>query len=317
MKKNKKQKPTKRKLNWVIISILILFVCVPTGIFTKLISTEIDPYLLCVLRYGLATLILLPAIINAFKNHRKIMMKSLPVVILISLFASLSNPLHVGAIASSSVSFVYILNLFDPILFAIISLFIVRDRITKPAVIGLLFAILGASVILALPLLTGEGAVYTNGWLPALMVFGSIITGGIWVAKMRKLDESGVPLSAMVGFGFLFTTFTSIGIAINNGGTAVFSQVSNLSGTGWLMLIYLAVVVSVVVRIVRSKAYNNIGTATYASTDYIYYIMAIAAPLVILGETISWEMIVGASLVIIGIIFTRFRSAQLARNKGG
>lgn len=300
----KKQK-IKTKINWLLVGILMLFVILPGGIFLKLTSSEINPYLVAVLRYGIIIIAMLPFMINAFREHSKLLRKKLHIIIPVILLTCTGGPFHVMAIASSSVSLVEIMNLAAPIVFAIISIMFTTDKVSRHAVIGLLFAVLGGLLIIIWPLFSGEGAALMFGWQPILLQGIVIVQASIYTVFLRKMNEAGIPLTSLVGLSFVAAFLVSIPMAIMDGGPGVFSEISNLSAGGWAMIIYLAIVISVVARIIRTKAYENIGTATHASLEYLYCFMAIVAPLFILGEALSIELIIGALLIIIGIVFTR------------
>ena len=296
------------KINWLLVAILVLFIILPGGIFIKLASNEINCYLVTMLRYGIVALVTLPFTIRAIlnKKQRKLLVKKLPIIATITLVSCVSGPLHTAAIAYSSVSFIEIINLAAPIVFTIISILVTRDKLSRYAVTGLLFAVLGGLVIMVLPTLLGTtGAINSFGWMPLAMQGVVIIMASAWTVYLRRMNESGLSMAPLIGIGFTASFLVSIPLAIADGGTEVFSEISNLSINGWLMIAYLAIVITILSRIIRTKAYEKIGTASYASLDYLYYFMAIAAPIIILGEVLSWEMVIGAILIIIGIILTR------------
>lgn len=302
------KKKQKIKINWLLVAILVLFIILPGGIFIKLASNEINCYLVTMLRYGLVALITLPFIVRAIldKKQRKLLIKKSPIIAIMTVLTCISGPLHTAAIAYSSVSFIEVVNLASPIIFAIISILVTRDKLSNYAVTGFLFAILGGLAITLLPTLLGTTSTLSSfGWAPLLMQVIVIIMAAAWTVYLRRMNESGLSLTPLIGIGFTASFLVSIPLAIADGGPEVFSEIGNLSLNGWMMIGYLAIVITILSRIIRTKAYEKIGTVSYASLDYLYYFMAIAAPIIILGETLSWEMIVGAVLIIIGIILTR------------
>lgn len=306
MKKGKKH----FKINWLLVAILALLIVLPGSIFLKLVSEEINPYLVTTLRYAMVGVITLPFIIKAFKDHGKLMLKKMPIILVVTLLTCASGPFHAAAIAYSSVSFVEIMNLSAPIVFAIVSILITRDKISKYATTGLLFAVLGGIVIVIIPLLLGDGAITVFGWQPVVLQGIVIVQAAFIPVFLRKMNEEGLPITALLGISFIGAFLISIPLAIFDGGPAVFSEISNLSIWGWIMIIYMAVIISILSRVVRTKAYMHIGTASYASLEYLYYFLAIISPLLLLGESLSWELVVGAILIIIGIIFTRKHSTK-------
>jgi len=299
------KKKQKVKINWMLVAVLALLLVVPSSIFIKLTSNEVNPYLVTMLRYGIVVITLLPFMIKAFLKNRKLIIKSLPIIIIMTMITCVGGPLHAAAIAGSSASFIEVLNLSYPIIFSIISILVTRDKLSKYSAAGLLMAILGGVVIILLPIILGSGTILTFGWLPVALQGITIVLGAISIVYLRKMNERGIPLTFLLGMGFIAAFIASIPLAMMDGGTSVFSQIGNLSVEAWAMIVYMAVIISVVAHMIKIKAYENIGTASYASLDYFYYALAITLPVFILGEVLSWEVIVGAVLIIIGIIFTR------------
>lgn len=293
------------KISWLLIAILALLLVLPSSIFTKLVALELSPFLLAALRSAIVSIVALPLIISAFRKHRKMILKKLPVIITVSLIACISGPLHTMAIANSGASFIEILNLSAPIVFSVVSILVVKDRLSRYAVAGLLMAILGGVVIILLPLILGNGTIAMFGWLPVAFQGFVIVASAVYTVYLRKVNESGIPLSALIGIGFVITFIVSTILVFMVDGSSVFTQIGDLSLGGWAMVIYMAVVISALARIISVKAYEHIGTATFASLDYLYYFMAIVAPVFILGEIVSWEMAVGAVLISVGIVLTR------------
>lgn len=297
-----KQKYT--KVSWLIIAVVILFVALPAGILSKLLTDDVNPYLVSALRYAIVFIVLLPFIISAFIKHRDKMMKNLPLILVCSIVASIGTPFYFAALSMSNVSFTEVITLLDPIMFAIISILVTKDKISSRSAAGLLFAVLGGLVVMVFPFWFGEGAVVNFGWLPAVYMIICVATTAFVPVFFRKTDEAGIPMTATIGIMFFFTSLTSFIMAVVNDGPEVLLETLSLSLTDWLILIYLAVAVTIVVRFVRIKAYEHIGTAAHAVIGYLYCIACIAAPVVVLGEELSWEMILGMILIIIGMILT-------------
>lgn len=301
MPKNKKQFT---KVSWYVIAIAILFVALPSSILSKLLVEDINPYLVSALRYAIVALALLPFVIDTIRKKRKLVKKKLPAILICSLLPAIGVPIYYAALAMSSVSFTEVIGLLGPITFAIISILITKDRISTQAIAGLLFAILGAFVVIGLPIWLGSGAVITFGILPAVLCLINVALTAFVPVYYRKMDEEGLPMTMTIGITFFFTCVVSFVMAIFDAGPAVLAEITNLTVTNWLVLIYLAIGVTVVVRIIRVKAYEHIGTAAHASINYLYCILGIIAPILVLGENLTWEMIIGGILIIIGVILT-------------
>ncbi|MDR1300653.1 MAG: DMT family transporter [Candidatus Nomurabacteria bacterium] len=300
-----KLRQSNSKFIWVALAVLVMIAVVPNGTFTKLASFELDALTISALRYTMASLLLLPVFIINLKKHGRAVRKRLRFMILMSLPFSLGASLFTMALSLTSVSFVSILDLFSPIVFVIFSALIVKDRITRHAIAGMMLAVLGAVVIVVLPMVIGSGAVIEFGWLPLLLMMGFIIIEGTYPVYLRKVNETGVPIFSVTFIGFVWVAITSTIATFFVHGADSFAKIGELSPTGWLVIAYGAIMISIIARAANIKIYEKIGTATTAAISYLYYFLAILLPVLIFHENLSWEMFVGAALVIAGIFVTR------------
>lgn len=291
--------------SWVLLGVLINVLYLPSLVFMKLIVDDIGPSLMPALRYGLAALVFLPFVVRGVYKHRMVVKKHLLSILLVCSLGAIAPLCYSVALSMCDASFVAVLDMFSPIVFAIISIAVLRDKVTGNALIGLLFAILGGIIIFVLPLFVGTGSVITFGWLPVVLITISIAMPQLSTVFYRKWNEAGLPIMLVVGLGCIAAAIAAIIFTIVSSGPEVFAGIGEIKFEVWLMLLYLGVVSSVILRVSDINVYKRIGTATQATLAYLYYVLAVFLPIVLLGEQLSWEMFVGAVFVLIGIIFTR------------
>ena len=214
-------------------------------------------------------------------------------------------PAYMTALSMTSVSFIAIMDLLTPILFVIISTLVTKDKLTHNAFIGILFAVLGGSVILLLPVIFNWSGVTGFGLVPALLLFVHMMTTAGSPVILRKLNTGGLPLMPILA---IFLTeafiFSSI-LALVMHGPESFTTLATMPTWCWIILPFQAIIITIIFRWLNTKSYENLGTATTASIDYLYYALAIGMPLVLLGEELPAEVFVGGLLIIIGIVFVR------------
>ena len=302
IQKNSKKTPIG---HWLAIGLFANLLFLPSGIFIKLITNEVDPAVFTAVRYSVAFLALLPFVISGIKKHRKLFLKKLPVILVISVVSAITPVLNATALSIANVSFVAVLELFAPIVFAIIAFIIIKEKVSRNSVIGILFAALGGMAIFVLPTLIGSGGVITFGWLPVILCAIVVVMNSIWQVYLRKIHEEGLPLLVLTGISFMFASLASIGVMLSSSVSEAFFGLGELSIDGWLMILYLAIVASGFARFLTVRSHEKLGTATQTTIIYLHYAASIILPIIILGETMSFEMIIGTILILVGIIFTR------------
>jgi drug/metabolite transporter (DMT)-like permease len=86
--------------------------------------------------------------------------------------------------------------------------------------------------------------------------------------------------------------------------------------TDWLLMIYLAIGFCVLLRPLSVKAYEKTGTSTSVAINYLGQVLAVVFPVVMIGEQLTPEMVMGAVLIVIGIILTRRHHTKMNPHRG-
>jgi drug/metabolite transporter (DMT)-like permease len=238
------------------------------------------------------------------KKHWRVVKKHLLVTALLAIPFSLGGPLYITAVAESSASYVSILLLLTPVVFGIISTIVTRDKVTKGSLVGILLAVLGGTLVILMPSLS-EQPVGFVGLSPALLLGVYILLHAAFPVAVRRENESGMPLIMAVAINYFFGAITSIVWAASTVGSGVFDDMAKMNWTDWGLILYLSVGFCVILRGLSILAYEKVGTSTSVAMNYLGQVGAVIFPVLVIGETVSWEMAVGAILIIVGIILTR------------
>lgn len=66
-------------------------------------------------------------------------------------------------------------------------------------------------------------------------------------------------------------------------------------------VLYSALVVALLVRALNVKVYEHIGSAAQGGLSYAEAILAIIIPILVLGEQLSIEIVIGGGLILLGL----------------
>jgi drug/metabolite transporter (DMT)-like permease len=289
---------------WVMISVLTALAMVPNGTAVKLLSQDLTPPALAAIRYGLVAVILMTVFFIMLRKHRKAIKKNLLKIILTAIPFSLGGPLYISAIAESSASYVSVLLLLAPIIFGIFSIIITKDKVTKSSVVGILLAVLGGMVVILLPVLLNNPIGYF-GVVPLIALGIYILMHAAFPVVVRHQNESGVPIIMVLAIQYLFGAVASAIWASLTIGAALFNDIATMTATDWALMIYLSVGFCVILRQLGIKSYEETGTSTAVTVSYLGQVSAVIFPVLVIGEIVSWEMMLGAGLIMIGIVLTR------------
>jgi drug/metabolite transporter (DMT)-like permease len=118
----------------------------------------------------------------------------------------------------------------------------------------------------------------------------------------RRSNEQGIPFTVSIGFmAILSVPILAVGYILTRGGDAMIANVTTLPGEVWLIAAYSALIVTFISRGIALKCYEHTGASVKGGLLYLETLLAIALPLIILGEHLSIEMISGAMLILVGV----------------
>jgi drug/metabolite transporter (DMT)-like permease len=179
-----------------------------------------------------------------------------------------------------------------------------KDKITKNSVVGILFAVLGGSIVILLPVLLNSSVGFF-GFGPLIILAFYVLLHSAFPVVVRRENESGVPLIMVLAIQYLFGAIASVAWASLTVGERIFGEIAEMSLVDWLLILYLSVGFCIILRQISLKAYEKTGTSTTVAVNYLGQVLCVIFPVLVIGEDLSWEMILGAVLIMIGIILTR------------
>jgi drug/metabolite transporter (DMT)-like permease len=88
---------------------------------------------------------------------------------------------------------------------------------------------------------------------------------------------------------------------LTRGGGELVETVSHLPWQVWLAVGYSSIMVSYFSRSLAVKSFEHTGAAVKGGLSYLETLLAIALPLIIIGEQLSVEIMAGALLILVGV----------------
>lgn len=292
---------------WLGVLLVGIVISVPEGTLIRVVGDSFSVSMMTMLRYTVATIFALPFIISALKKHQ-VTPKRLLYMMLLAVPLALDPLISQYVIATTNASFQAILSLSTPIVFVIVSTMLTKDRITRNKILGFLLAVLGGTVMVALPNI-GSGSVTNFGSVPVILMFVQAICISFEIIIWRKENERGTPLVVILGtFYFVWAVIAGI-MALFLGDLG---QIQNLTTNNLLIIVYLGVVTSIIYNGFFNSFYRYVGTTSAATMTYFKKAFTIILPIVVLGETLSWQIALGTLLIIMGVIVVHKKSSILA-----
>lgn len=283
--------------NIVILAIAIIVVTNGASpVFTKIALRELSPEYYSFLRFLVASAVLLPLF---FKSKIKLN-RDLLILVLISLILTLNILAFAYGIKLTTATISSLLYVMAPVLIAIFSYFLIKEKITYLKIVGILLGILGAGLVIILPVIQRGNPFAGNLWGNVLILIG-VFSTALYTTISKRLHVKFSPIQVTTVFS-LTTCLTMLFLSIPE----VLSKpnlVFNLSNQALFAVLYVGAVCTAIFYLLYQYAIKH-GSPLVASTVlFLLPFSTITWAGIILGERLTWLLVIGAMLVLLGTYF--------------
>lgn len=260
--------------------------------------SQFDPYVFIGLRLTIAAAIF--ATIYLFSSQRKwsrdpILWRNATIAGIFGIVIPFSG--FIGALQFQSAGLTSLLVTTSPILTVTVAHFLLPDaRLKRPTLIGVLVALSGALIIVSrgesgLPDITRANPI---GYL---MIFGALLSDTFTAIFIRKKMQ-GTNTFDVTSIRLLVAAIVILPLALWRN-PPDFSAITNM---GWGALVFTSVVSTAVAQQLAFYIIRTFGTTSIAMVGYVVPLVAIISGVLILGETITWGMVLGMVLIVSGVL---------------
>lgn len=224
-------------------------------------------------------------------------------------FLSIALLSYTLAIYHSQASYVSILTMLTPITLILISARYFSEKINRRKVAGIALAMIGALVVVSLPLMA-TGNVTTAAYpLATALTLLNCVTFALTYIYMRKANEAGMPMMGVLGIISFIRAAVTAPLFLLFGDTARMPNDPSF----FMAVFYSAIGVSVVFRAILVSAYERIGAVSTAAVQYIETLASVVIPVLIISEKLSLEMIAGGLMILAGVYFIESKEAKVGK----
>lgn len=305
---------TKKRYAWLIVALLSIMLAAPNGTIIKQAFTETEPAIYNVLRFGIISAIALPYVIA---NRKKISKRGLRHSLKFGVFLSIAVLSYLSAVDISQASYVALITMLTPLVFVVYAIKLDKQRVSRRSVMGLLIAAVGGLLVVALPLMLHRPAALVFYPLATLLAFVNVFTFPLATLNSKKAHDAKVTMFMSFGISSMVVFIVSLAFAAV---TVDHSDAAVISRSTWLAVLYSGLVVALIARILNVLSYERLGAATNSLFAYIETLMAVVIPMLVLGERLSWELLFGVILILIGVFIvenhriTQHKHAHITRH---
>lgn len=200
-----------------------------------------------------------------------------------------------------------ILNSTVPIFTMLIALVFYReDRFTPSRGIALVIGFLGV-LILSYNKLEGNSDLHTLGIIAMLVAACGY---GASTVFARRVDQFVSPEGHSLGQILAALVFMTPAMLVTN-------SPLDLPGTPitWLAFVWLGIVVSFIASVVWFRMIYDIGPSRASMMIYMFPLVGVLLGVIFLGEKVSWQIVVGGSLILASIYLVNVKKTSLIKPK--
>ncbi len=275
----------------------------------KVALNDLSPIMLNALRFGLASLFLLPIVI-AGRNRLRFPLRMLPRFGLLVLMGFVINKFfeYVG-LSLTSASDTALLISTESIFTALFSWVFLRERFSRAAVVALALGFSGVYLIIEqgfLPHLDTTSSASARILGDLLVILALAFEAGYTVAGKSLLDRYP-PL--------LITAASIIGSMIfwlpAGGAEVIRLGWPQLPLEGWLGVLYLAIAVTVVGYFLWFQGLTQVDASSAAPFLFVQPFLGALLAILLLGERLTWATVAGGALILFSVFIVSRRKPSV------
>jgi drug/metabolite transporter (DMT)-like permease len=197
-----------------------------------------------------------------------------------------------------------ILNATTPLFTILIAHYLLRDdKMTAPKVLGLLIGFAGVVVLMSKDIGASLGSVL--GQL-AIVLASAFYAGGAVYARKTTQDMPGILRSA----GPLLPATLVMWLA-----TFLIESPLKIPQLGitWIALLFLGVLGSGLAFVLSYYLIHEIGPTRTSMVTYLFPLGGVLLGVLFLGEALSWQLVVGAVLIVLSLIMANMQPQRQER----
>lgn len=289
----------------IFLIFLAAFIGGGVGAFAKISIQEIPPLSFTLLRFLLATLILLPFVVKSKEFH----FNNLKRIVIVSLLATANVTLFIFGVGRTTATISQMLYAGVPLIAGIFSFILLKEKIYPKKLFGILIGFIGVLMIVLLPVL-GKGAAFNGDLLGNLIILVAVCSFALYSVLSKQFQKEYTPLELTVFF-VLTTTLIQLILAPLD-----LTQHQNwwngISVKSILGVAYVGIFGTGIYYLIYQHAIKNSTPIIASMILYLQPIFAFLWASVLLGERVTLEFMIGAILAFVGVaLVTNFGRPEI------
>lgn len=265
----------------------------------KALEPVLNPVNLTLLRWYIAGAVFLLLLPILGKPKERINRSDIPRLLLVSFANVVSYHLTLNfSEAEISAGLAPLLTSIGPVFIVILSTIFLKEKHEKVVYISIVVSICGAFILLLGALNTGGNGTYSG----VLEAIGTALSYAVFAVFAKPLVTKYGPRSLTILAGLIGT-----GMLLPLTSANFFYQVSKLPVTGWIAILYLSLLSTVLGYMLFFTMIGKGAVAKVSVQLYLIPVVGVIGGAILLGEPVTPFIIVGGALMLLSVGLTTIR----------
>lgn len=264
------------------------------GSTSKILFLESPPLVAASHRFLLASFIIFPFFLRT-KKPKGYLLKLLP----LGLFNTGNVLFYYLGLSHTTANTASIIGTAAPLTTLLLSWVLIKEKIGKEKIIGILVGLMGALFIVLLPMIengsTNAGSMYGN-----ILLICSLTSWTLYMVYSRYILSGGAYSPIISTSINIFTVAMAASIASLYTNQSIFS--SALTHPSYLgTLLYAAIGITIITFFLFQWGVSHISASTASLKEYLQLIVGVGLNAIILKEQLTHAYLIGSILVGVGV----------------
>jgi len=264
------------------------------GAISKIGLRTLSPISFTFLRFVFAAIILIPVVLL---RERKIKFTKVGTLLFISLLATINVTLFIFGVGHTTATISQTLYAAVPLLSAVITFLIYKERLSKRKEYGLLVGFLGVILIIFLPIL-GKPTASSGTLLGNLLIFAAVVSFSFYSVLSKGLQKNYSPLIVTSTLVILTVIIQAALLPLDPNNLV---SISKMDTAGFLAVLYTGVLGTGFYYLVYQQVIKKASSVVASLTLYLQPVFGVFWAAALLGERLTLGFIAGAVLALVGV----------------
>jgi drug/metabolite transporter (DMT)-like permease len=266
------------------------FIAIKVGV------THVDPVLFALVRYGFASMAVLP-LIFLFKEFDWRFLRNPLIWGLALLNAVAMNLQNIGMTMTTVTNSVLLIDI-NVVYIAVLAAFVLKERLTPKIIVGLLLGIVGVLIISTNGDLSSVGGGTFTG---NIFVLAAGLIWSVYVVYLTKTLQSGASMVSSTMGLILLTTVFMVPFTI------FFAKDWTMDTTGWEMAAYTGIFCTTIAFTLYSYGLKGLGATITSVILLMEIVFGMLFAIILLDEIPTIITAIGGAFILIAVIVISFR----------